>query len=260
MYMRILGIIMLFSFASFSQENVTDLTFKIELDSIGIDLEGSEIQLFQDNELIETSLSDSVGRVYFSNLAINHIYLVKIHREGFVSKLAEIDLNYALVSNKDFILNPYLKMEVFLFKPLPHENFSFLEENPIIKFYIDSEGQLEWNTAYLKRMLWKITLCEEGLTANQAENYITLLESEKFEDNEETYLKALQFGDMLFKMKNFNRASSIYYLASTLTTNNAYVLSQREKCERYMEENNVQSASMLVATSVSALVLKPGSN
>ena len=236
-----------FSLSSLSQETLFELEFEIELDSIGINLDGTEIQLFQDDHWIKTPFSDSTGIGGFSNLTPNHIYHVKFQREGFVTKLVEFNLNSYLFEDPDFFVRGN-GLQVSLFKTLPHEKFSFLEEEPIVKFYVEPKGSfpldktfsssfknLSYNEADFRRMSLKVRLCMEGLTGAQAENYILLAWSDKVTDNDEVYEQAIELGDILFHKNSYVFARSMYTTAINVTEKKRYAKSQIKRCNKNLK-------------------------
>lgn len=245
--MKLLSFILFLSFTAFGQNNLVDLNFRVKLDLNGqrIGQEGTTIELFQEDKLMETTHTDTAGRAHFSNLALNHIYTVKFRRKGYVTKMAELDLHYSFVSEDDFTLNYKQKMEVLLFKPRSYENFDFLEKDPVIKFAIDTFGVLNFDKAYLQEMKSKIGLCLAGLTARQADQYLWLRKSVEFDDKNEACSMAVELGDILISSKQYWYAETMYWIASKLTTNNAYILEQYEICKfhnnKRLEENMIHN-------------------
>lgn len=242
------AVLFLFSFNSISQKNVLKLGFYIELDSSGINLDGTEIQLFQNNQLIETTFSDSLGKAKLSIFTPNTTYHLKFKRKGFVTKLAELDLNSYFFDDPDFFLFGTEIMYVTLFKPLPHENFSFLEQEPMIKFHVEPTGSFPFDTTslpninydrrYSSFMYRKVSLCKAGLTASQAENYMHLTDSDQFEDKNEAYKQAVELGDILLNVNEFRYAKSIYTTAFYLAIKKKYVCAQIEQCNKHLERKN----------------------
>lgn len=87
-------------------------------------------------------------------ISLNHVYLLKISKKEYVTKMAEVDTRTSypeLIS--DQTIQP---MEVGLFGKEKGKKFGFLKKEPMIKFYIDEDGVMKYDQEYTKQMLIKI--------------------------------------------------------------------------------------------------------
>lgn len=144
-------------------------------------LEEAEITLYQDGELLTSVQTDSSGKVHIDSLPVNHLYRLTIEKEGFVAKCAEINTFHEEdVELPHFYRQP---LGISLFRQMADQDFSFLLEDPMIEFSFDDYGILVWNKSKLRRIQKKVSLCEEGLGAKEAEEYLQLREkAEQFEE------------------------------------------------------------------------------
>ena len=132
------------------QENTINLSIKISDDSTGLGLEGATVKILQDMKTYASRKTDSSGRVSFEGLPIQHVYWISLEKEGFVTKC--ISMNAHSDFPEDLPMLYKQPMETGLFRPLPHEDFAFLKEEPMVKFSFDQAGILTWDKRSLMEM------------------------------------------------------------------------------------------------------------
>ena len=223
--MRLLALfILLFSTAmGLAQDPVLSLDVKTLDDDSNKKLSGTTIEVYQDGKLYVSKTTDSKGKAPLIDLPLNHNYVVYVKKEGYVTKVANIDASYP---NPDD-LPPFIpfQFQVSIFKTVDGVDFSFLETTPMIKFSMDQWGNQTWDQAYTKQMLKKI----EDLKKQMAEKKE---EEAKKKADFDAYVKA---GDLAMTKPNYDVAISQYELALGLF-DDAGVRSKLEDAKKKKKE------------------------
>ena len=120
----------------------------------------AKVEVFEEGDLVEEDLSDSLGKSNIGNLEINKVYQVVFSKEGFQKKVATInsktDYLFGMAPISAFV------MEVTLLADNPEHDLSFLDTMPMIKFYFNWDGMQTWDMNYTKGMLKRVDLIRNG--------------------------------------------------------------------------------------------------
>lgn len=117
-------------------------------------LGSTEVIFMEDDQIAFKNITGISGKLFFRELEINKEYLIHFKHKGFVTKIASLN---TMVENNDQ-MPPFISvpMTVTLFPEIEGADFSFMQEEPIIKFSIEPFGRLIWDKAHLNEMLLKI--------------------------------------------------------------------------------------------------------
>ena len=139
MRVALLAILLMFAGSVFSQEPVISLNIITKDDDTGKKLAGATVVVKTGGSVFVTKQSASNGKVPPIDLPLGANYQVIIKKEGYVSKIANIDGNFDYPED----LPPFVPfpIQTSLFKKVEGVDFSFLETTPMIKFELDQYGQ-----------------------------------------------------------------------------------------------------------------------
>ncbi|OIQ37562.1 MAG: hypothetical protein BM555_00460 [Crocinitomix sp. MedPE-SWsnd] len=194
-------LITLVSISSFSQKETLALDIKVrDDDQKNVFLENARVRVIQEGKVISEALSDSTGTIDKIVIPMQGFYAIKVDKEGYALKFGTITTSSANTRYASGTIK--FPMVVGLVKPTEREDYTFLSEQPMIEFYIDSLGEQAWDDDYTSKMLEKVVKCQEGWTIEEVENYvaprnegITLLEDGNFDEAREAFKKAQEFND-----------------------------------------------------------------
>lgn len=232
-------------------------------------LDGAVVKVYQDSQLVEEAISDSLGKVKKIQIPAIGFYTIRVQKEGFASKFGTINTQH--FDPKFLSGNIKFPMEVGLVRPTDTEDFAFLLKEPMINFFIDTSGEQAWDDAYLKKMLDKVEKCQKGWTAEEFEAYSSpkvkakdLIEKEDFlaakneleqaqkvkdtpeiqvlikdcdiglakkEGNEMMYANFIKIGDQLLDNKRYEEARVYYERAIEIKPKEPYPQEKMAKCE-----------------------------
>lgn len=146
-------VLILFSLLLVSlDENDPGLRFNLKVNSEEENISLSDVQVvITANEFtwFEGS-TDLNGKISQTILPFENTYFVLIKKEGYVSKLLEINLSTKNVEEIDPY--PHFSIEMSLFKKLPEVDLSYLEKMPIAKFNLSTTGRMAIDTEYTNKM------------------------------------------------------------------------------------------------------------
>ena len=154
---NILVIVLLFiGNVLFSQGSQIVLDLKTSNDDTGKSLGGVTVEIFQDGKKEKTETSSSKGKVAIVLVPVGHMYLIKYKKQGYVTKIVQLDGHYDTEEDLDDEI--YRDIEGSLFEYVDGVDFSFLENEPIVKFEFTADGyQFTYDPEHLKQMKKKIT-------------------------------------------------------------------------------------------------------
>lgn len=150
----LLAILMLMGVSSFSQDPMIQLTVTIRDEDSGKKLGGATVEVYQDGKLYTTKTSASNGKVPPIDLPVGHYYTFKVKKDGYVTKVATIDGQYA--NPEDLPAFIPFPVQTSIFQKVDGIDFNFLENEPMIKFHLDRAGYQDWDQDHLKEMQRKI--------------------------------------------------------------------------------------------------------
>src|SRR5687768_1628386 len=114
--MRILGLFIALMVNGFAiaQNNIIKLDVTVKDDDLGKNLPGATMEILQDGKPFQTVTSASNGRFPVVDLPINHVYMVYVKKEGYVTKVAETNAMNSYPEDLNPVL--YQQMEISIFK------------------------------------------------------------------------------------------------------------------------------------------------
>jgi len=185
------------------------LNIKTENDATGKSLGGVTIEILQDGKKISTETSSSKGKLALIALPVGHLYSVKFKKQGFVTKMAQIDGRYD--TPEDLEEESYQELLGALFESAEGIDFSFLENEPIIKFEFTPDGyQFSYDKAHLKQMQKKIADLKKRIEKEKENVEAKEIERKKREADFQTYVdagdKAVGKSDYQIAIDQFNLA------------------------------------------------------
>lgn len=188
--MRILGlfIALLVAGVSFAQNNIVQLKMDVKDDGTGKSLGGATMEILQDGKPFENKTSASNGKFPIVDLPINHVYSIYIKKEGYVTKLTEVNTLHSYPEDLPPII--YQQMEVNIFQKVEGVDFTFLETTPMAKFEINRDGYMDYDKAYTSDMLKKIELLKQEMEKKRLENEKKEAEKQKQQADYNAYMKA----------------------------------------------------------------------
>ena len=198
--MRSLALIILLccSAIGMAQETVLKISAVSLDDDTGKKLQGTTMEIYQDGESFAKVKTDSSGKYEPVDLPINHDYVLKLRKEGYVTKMATIDAHVDYPEDYDAEI-PFA-MQISLFKVVDSLDFSFLDTTSLINFHVDQQGFQAWDHAYTKTMLKKIELVKKGYKIEDINQYYGFL------DEGERFFYA---GELDSSILNYRKASGI---------------------------------------------------
>lgn len=154
MRLFVLSILLLLAGVGLAQDPVISLNIVTKDDDTGKKLAGATVVIKKNGAVIETKTAASNGKVPPIDLPINENYVVYIKKEGYVTKVANINGHYDYPED----LPPFIPfpIQTSLFKVVDGVDFQWLETTPMIKFELDQYGNQTWDQNYTKQMLKKI--------------------------------------------------------------------------------------------------------
>lgn len=208
--MRILTLLILLLAAGYgyAQDPVIQLNASIKDDNTGKKLGGVQIIVTADGKPFVTKTSASNGKIPIIDLPIGPVYMVKIVKPGYVTKMMKIDSHNDFPEDLPvFYEQPF---ETSLFEQVEGVDFSFLEREPMIEFSFDSQNLLTWDKAKLKIMQKKIENLKRQLEEKKAQEEAAKKEEEAKEREYSAYVGA---GDAAMGKGEYEKAMGQYQLA-----------------------------------------------
>jgi tetratricopeptide (TPR) repeat protein len=153
---------------AFSQDPVISLNITTKDDDTGKKLTGAVVVVKSGGSVFVTKTSASNGKVPPIDLPLGQNYVVYIQKDGYVTKVANIDGHYDYPED----LPPFIPfpIQTSLFREVEGVNFQWLETTPMIKFELDQYGNQIWDQAYTKEMLKKIAKLKEEIAEKKDED------------------------------------------------------------------------------------------
>jgi len=139
----------------FAQGPQIVLDIKLTNENTSKKLAGASVEVYKDDSKISTSTTSSKGTVDLITVPVGHIYKIKFKKDGFVTKMIEIDGNYDTVEDLDDEIEYSIPGK--LFESIDGVDFSFLENNPILKLAFTADGfTFEWDNQHYNTMKGEI--------------------------------------------------------------------------------------------------------
>jgi hypothetical protein len=137
-----------------AQEPVVQIDVRVTDDEKGKKLPGVSMFIYRDGEIIDTLVSDQVGKFPLYNAQLQANYQFKLWKRNYVPKIVWVNTHFDDPSN----LSPvtYVPMQASLFLECRGVNWSILTEEPMIKFSFTSMGFQDYDHLYTREMLAKI--------------------------------------------------------------------------------------------------------
>ncbi|MDX1349155.1 MAG: hypothetical protein R3279_02845 [Putridiphycobacter sp.] len=124
-----------------------------EVDSVEVPLMAS-VEVYTKGKLLVRKESTETGKVPAIFMPTGKVYQIFIKKEGYVTKMAELDAKIADVENAPDPL--YLSFQTVLFKEIEGVDFSFLEVTPLVKFDFDADYYYRFDKGYTIEMLKRV--------------------------------------------------------------------------------------------------------
>lgn len=207
----ILAVVMFISGLAFGQGTTIELRPNVSDDDNGKSLGGATIEVYKNGTLFASETSASSGKVPAIKLpvCIGCTYKILIKKPGYVTKMAIVDghSDYPEEMPPGTVVQ---KFEVSIFESVEGIDFSFLENEPMVEFAIDSYGILGFDEQKIKVMQKKIADLRKKMEAKKAEIEKEAAEKAKREADFNAYVEA---GDAAMKQKEYEKAIGQYELA-----------------------------------------------
>ena len=231
--MRFLVLFILFSmsFVVYGQQKDVEIVVTVEDDDINKKLSGATVSVYADGQLITSSTSSGNGKVPTIYVPTGKYYQIFIRKNGYVSKMAELDARIDILEDAPDPL--FLKLETALFKSVEGVDFAFLEKTPMAKFDFDSEYYYRYDKDYTAQMLKKIEELKRKIAEKRAEESKQEKENQKTEADFQAYVDA---GDNAVRETKYQTAVQQYGLALELRKDNVEVKAKLAEAQRLLEE------------------------
>jgi len=219
-----------------AQDPVVVFYIKAKNETTNKNLPGVTIEIYQDGKKIETSTTNSKGKVNDVEVPVGHVYQIKFKKDGFVTKMAQVDARYDTPEDLEYIIGQ--TMEVALFESVDGVDFSFLETTPMITFEFSPDGyQFEYDVSYTKQMLKKIEDLKKKIEEKKEELAKEEEERAKMEADFNAYVKA---GDNAVNQKKYQTAVEQYDLALAIKSD-ATVQAKRDAAQKELDNLSAQA-------------------
>jgi tetratricopeptide (TPR) repeat protein len=223
-------IILLIAGNLYAQDPVVVFYIKAKNETTNKNLPGVTIEIYQDGKKIETSTTNSKGKVNDVEVPVGHVYQIKFKKDGFVTKMAQVDARYDTPEDLEYVTGQ--TMEVALFESEDGVDFSFLETTPMISFEFSPDGyQFEYDVSYTKQMLKKIEDLKKQIDEKREELAKEEEERAKTEADFKAYVKA---GDNAVTKKKYQTAVEQYDLALALKSD-ASIQAKRDAAQKELD-------------------------
>lgn len=123
-------------------------------------LQGVKLEIFFDGNLYNEFVSDEKGDYDKIDMPANRIYQLFFKKNGYVTKMVEIDSRLDKVK-KPLDIN-VTKMQPTLFKAMPGINLEFLDTVPMVKYRFDKNDILKFDIDYTTQILMKVDSIRNG--------------------------------------------------------------------------------------------------
>jgi tetratricopeptide (TPR) repeat protein len=220
----------------YAQDPVVVFYIKAKNESTNKNLPGVTIEIYQDGKKIQTSTTNSKGKVNDVEVPVGHVYQIKFKKDGFVTKMAQVDARYDTPEDLEYVTGQ--TMEVALFESVEGVDFSFLETTPMISFEFSPDGyQFDYDVSYTKQMLKKIEDLKKQIDEKREELAKEEAERAKTEADFNAYVKA---GDNAVSQKKYQTAVEQYDLALALI-DDAGVKAKRDAAQKELDNLAAQA-------------------
>ncbi len=208
--MRGLLLVLLFfvSGVVLAQQPVIQLRPTIKEEATGKGLVGVTIEVLQDGKPFVMKTSAANGQFAAIDLPVGPMYTVKIKKEGFVTKIMQINSHTDFPDDLEAFGQQ--EFETTLFQKVEGVDFSFLEREPMIEFGFNSTNQLVYDAAKLKVMLKKIEDLKKQLAEQKAQQDLA---AQKEIQKEKDYSAYLAAGDAAMTKNDYAVAVTQYQAA-----------------------------------------------
>ncbi len=215
----------------FAQNPEIVLVIKALDEETNKNLPGVNVIITQDGKPYKTLTTNSKGKVPLVYVPVGHMYTIKFKKDGYVTKMAQLDGRYDTPEDLDFETSRDMKF--YLFKSVEGVDFSFLENEPMVKFEFSPDGyEFVWDIAYSNQMQKKIKDLKKQMEDKAAENEEKEKEKAKQEADFQAYVKA---GDAAVAQKDYQKAIGQYDLALAIK-DDAVVKSKKEAAQKALDE------------------------
>lgn len=201
----VFSIFFVLAIVGYSQPYI-DMTMSVRDESSEELLDYVWVQLYSGDTLIDTDSSGVMlwggqGHLKGFWLEYGSVYKLVFTKEGYVTKTAQVDLtNPKLAKNEDEI---HLSLFVTLFPDCGAGDYSFMESTPMIKLFLNDDGEQDWDRDHAREMQLKVSAAHyANLSKEQKDKYIklyydgqSLIEFQKYDEAMETLLKAQMIVD-----------------------------------------------------------------
>lgn len=162
------------------------------------------VRFFRGEELIDSDSSGSIwgeGHLKGFWLDYGHKYNFIISKEGYVTKTGEVDLTNPKLKEHDEEI--HLSLFVSLFQYCSAGDYDFMRNTPLIKIFVNNQGEQDWDKEYVKQMQSRI---EQASHANISETDYkqysdlyaagkALMDAGKYKEAKEKLLEAQKWVD-----------------------------------------------------------------
>lgn len=228
--MRIIGLLicLFVGMLSYAQNTVVSLNISVGDDDTGKKLGGATVEVLQDGKAYDSKTSATNGKVPLIDLPVGHVYTVYIKKDGYVTKMTQLDLNYAHPEDMPPVIGQ--AMDISIFKSVEGTDFAWLETTPMAKFSFDPKsGMLGYDEAYTNDQLVKIEKLKQQMEQQRIEN-------EKKEEAEKKkqadFLAYVKAGDVAMTTQKYDVAISQYELALQLIPGDPDVTAKLEDAKK----------------------------
>jgi tetratricopeptide (TPR) repeat protein len=235
-----LFILLLFGVFGYAQNTVVQLTTLVNDDDLGKRLGGATMEILQDGKPFDTKLSATNGKFPIVDLPIGHVYTVYIKKDGYVTKLSEIDTKFPNPEDLDPVV--YHQMEIGIFKKVEGVDFAWLETTPMAKFSFDQGGTfLGYDEKYTQIQLQKIEKLKMQMEQMQIENEKKEQEKQKLQADYQNYIKA---GDAAMTTQKYDVAITQYEQALKLIPGDPTATTKLEEAKKKKAELDDSAAKL----------------
>ncbi len=196
----------------FAQGPQIVLDIKLTNENTSKKLAGVSVEIYQDGAKISTSITSSKGVVNEIIVPVDHVYKIKFKKDGFVTKMILIDGRFDTPEDLDD--ETYYNIPGSLFESVEGVDFSFLENEPMLKMEFTADGyEFVWDESHYKVMKKKITDLKKKIAKEKAEQEKKEEENIKREADFQTYVDA---GDKAISNSDYQTAVNQFNLALKL--------------------------------------------
>ncbi|MBD3636944.1 MAG: hypothetical protein HUJ25_06325 [Crocinitomicaceae bacterium] len=132
-----------------------ELTFSVVDEHTEERLDGVYIELYNNGEVVDSDSTDFFSGSFKAFwLKIDQNYSFVVHKNGYVSKMGEVDTHYDKPDSLPYRI--YFPCFVGLFPECEAGDYSFLKTTPLIQLTIGENGEMTWDKEYVRNMQLKV--------------------------------------------------------------------------------------------------------